>query len=114
MQMISGLVVAAVAALTVGCTQRAADTFGDQIADDFTEMAREEVVQKIGPPILASLVGAGAPPAGPIGLLGVDAGWQGWADAPGNDDGRPAGRRHRSPPCGLRVFCKVSRYNSNP
>ena len=106
----TGLLVAVgFAALTTGCNPRAAKVAADQfvaaIAEDFREQTRQEIVGQLGPPVLASLIGAGASPGGPLCLLGTDAGWQQVFDATTVDaDGSQPPLD--GPKAGLRMFFK--------
>src|SRR4051794_8665330 len=89
--------------LTAGCSKRDEDAFAREMAAAIQETVRQDLAQKIGPRILSSLVGASAPPGGPLCLLGMDAGWKAWADAPAADtdtDGPPP----EGLPVGFRMF----------
>lgn len=105
------------ASLAAGCHKPQLDGI---VADAAREMEaamqegyRQEFAKQFGPTVLGSLVGAAAPPGGPLCLLGRDAGWQQWADAAAADrdaDGPPP----EGPPFGLRMFFKAPPRKSNP
>jgi hypothetical protein len=89
------------------------DQVGWQVVEDMHEQGRQELAKKFGPTILASLAGAGAPPAGPLSLLATDAEWQQSFDAVGSD----ADAERSSPnvfPVGLRMFVKGPPHRPYP
>jgi hypothetical protein len=103
MQAINVLAVIVAVALTTGCDQRTGNAIAEQIgsgfAEDMREMGRQELAKEVGPIIVASLVGGGAPPGGPLGMLGMDAGWDArWQH---DSSGTPI-----DPTLGLRMFFK--------
>ena len=99
-----------VVALTVGCNRRAANAVAQQIGSDIedhiSEAGRQERAQMFGPTILASLVGAAAPPSGPLCLLATDAGWQQGIDA--------SAAPREGPAVGLRMFFKAPPRDLSP
>lgn len=87
MQSIGLCVVVAAAGLAAGCNKgdigRVAQDVGRQMEPAFEqagrEIGREVVSRELGPAVLASLVGWAAPPGGPLGLVGAEAGWRQWS-----------------------------------
>jgi hypothetical protein len=96
-----------------GCTKRDADAFGREMVAAIEEDGRQERAKKFGPMALASLVGAAAPPGGPLCLLGTDAGWQQALDASVayTDDPDPT---PKGPAIGFRMFFKAPPTDLNP
>jgi hypothetical protein len=117
MRVINVLVVVVAATLSAGCDRRAANAVAEQIGpaiqENIREMGRQELARQFGPTVLSSLVGAAAPPGGPLCLLATDAGWQQCADASAADtdavDPPPEG-----PPVSLRMFFKAPPRDPNP
>ena len=102
-----GILVAAV--LSAGCNRPQLDAIAADVAKQMEpaireagrEMARQMLAQDLGPTLLSSLVGATAPPGGPLCLLGTDAGWRDWA-ASGDPE-------RLDLPVGLRTFVEPPR-----
>ena len=106
MRAINVLAMALVVVLTAGCSKWDKDAFAREVVAAVQEEVRQELAQKLGPTVLASLVGASAPPCGPLCLLATDAGWQEWADA-GIAEHDADGTPYNGLPVGFRMFYKA-------
>jgi hypothetical protein len=112
MRAINALAIVSVVALTAGCSKRDGDALARQWVAAIEEDGRQERARTFGPMVLASLVGAAAPPGGPLCLLATDAGWQQGVGASAADTDVPDLHRE-GPAVGLRMFFKAPPRDPN-